>query len=137
MTFSIEVRGAKTNNLKNIDVDIPLGQMTGITGRSGSGKSSLAMGTLYGEGMRRYLNALSTYTRRRITQANRADVTSIHHLPSALALRQRPQLPDVRSTVGTMTESLKRATFDVFSFRVDGVSKWASHWANLGRCNGC
>lgn len=106
MTFSIEVRGAKTNNLKNIDVDIPLGQMTGITGRSGSGKSSLAMGTLYGEGMRRYLNALSTYTRRRITQANRADVTSIHHLPSALALRQRPQVPDVRSTVGTMTESL-------------------------------
>jgi excinuclease ABC subunit A len=106
MAFSIEVRGAKTNNLKNIDVDIPLGVMTGITGRSGSGKSSLAMGTLYGEGMRRYLNALSTYTRRRISQASRADVGAIHHLPSALALRQRPQVPDVRSTVGTMTESL-------------------------------
>ncbi|MDR0899425.1 MAG: excinuclease ABC subunit UvrA [Lactobacillaceae bacterium] len=106
MSFSIEVRGAKTNNLKNINVDIPLGVMTGITGRSGSGKSSLAMGTLYGEGMRRYLNALSTYTRRRISQAGRADVESIHHLPSALALRQRPQVPDIRSTVGTMTESL-------------------------------
>ena len=106
MAFSIEVRGAKTNNLKNIDVDIPLGKMTGITGRSGSGKSSLAMGTLYGEGMRRYLNALSTYTRRRISQANQADVTSIRHLPSALALRQRPQVPDIRSTVGTMTEAL-------------------------------
>lgn len=106
MAFSIEVRGAKTNNLKNIDVDIPLGKMTGITGRSGSGKSSLAMGTLYGEGMRRYLNALSTYTRRRISQSNQADVTSIRHLPSALALRQRPQVPDIRSTVGTMTEAL-------------------------------
>lgn len=106
MAFSIEVRGAKTNNLKNIDVDIPLGKMTGITGRSGSGKSSLAMGTLYGEGMRRYLNALSTYTRRRISQSNQADVTSIRHLPSALALRQRPQVPNIRSTVGTMTEAL-------------------------------
>lgn len=106
MAFSIEVRGAKTNNLKNIDVDIPLGKMTGITGRSGSGKSSLAMGTLYGEGMRRYLNALSTYTRRCISQSNQADVTSIRHLPSALALRQRPQVPDIRSTVGTMTEAL-------------------------------
>ncbi|MHA8137952.1 excinuclease ABC subunit UvrA [Lactobacillaceae bacterium Scapto_B20] len=102
----IEVRGAKVNNLKNINIDIPLNSFTAITGVSGSGKSSLAMGVLYAEGARRYLNALSTYTRRRITQAGKTDVTSVKYLPSAIALKQRPAVPNGRSTVGTMSESL-------------------------------
>ena len=102
----IKVRGAKVNNLKNLDVDIPLNKFVAITGRSGSGKSSLAMGVLYAEGARRYLNALSTFTRRRINQMGKAAVESVEYLPSALALRQRPQVPGVRSTVGTMSESL-------------------------------
>ncbi|MFD1319298.1 excinuclease ABC subunit UvrA [Loigolactobacillus zhaoyuanensis] len=101
----IEVRGARVNNLKNIDVDIPLHQFIAITGLSGSGKSSLALGVLYAEGARRYLDALSTYTRRRISQAGKADVREVRHLPAALALRQRPNVPNQRSTVGTMTES--------------------------------
>ncbi|MCY9806423.1 excinuclease ABC subunit UvrA [Lentilactobacillus senioris] len=100
----IEVRGGNVNNLKNIDVDIPLHQFVAISGLSGSGKSSLAMGILYSEGARRYLDALATYTRRRISQFGRADVKSVKHIPSALALRQRPSVPGVRSTVGTMTE---------------------------------
>lgn len=100
----IEVRGGKVNNLKNIDVDIPLNQFVAISGPSGSGKSSLAMGILYAEGSRRYLDALSTYTRRRIGQNKKSQVQSVKHIPSALALRQRPNTPSVRSTVGSMTE---------------------------------
>jgi len=103
---NIEVIGANANNLKNIDVDIPLNSFVAITGVSGSGKSSLAMDTIYAEGARKYLNALSTYTRRRITQMGRSDVKNIKNLPSTIALRQRPTVPSVRSTVGTMTESL-------------------------------
>ena len=102
----IEVRGAKVHNLKNIDVDIPLHEIVGIAGVSGSGKSSLALGVLYAEGSRRYLEALSTYTRRRMTQASIADVRSIRYVPAALALRQRPGVPGIRSTFGTMTELL-------------------------------
>ena len=102
----IRVRGARVHNLKNVDVDVPLGQLVGIAGVSGSGKSSLALGVLYAEGSRRYLEALSTYTRRRITQSARADVDLVEHVPAALALRQRPAVPGVRSTFGTATELL-------------------------------
>ena len=102
----IIVRGAKVHNLKNIDVDIPLGRLVAIAGVSGSGKSSLALGTLYAEGSRRYLEALSTYTRRRITQAGRAEVDEIKHVPAALALHQRPGIPGIRSTFGTASELL-------------------------------
>ncbi|MFT8860695.1 excinuclease ABC subunit UvrA [Schleiferilactobacillus harbinensis] len=102
----IAVRGGRVHNLRNIDVDIPLNAFTAIAGLSGSGKSSLAMGILYAEGSRRYLDALSTYTRRRISQVGRADVTAVHHIPAAIALRQRPNVPNERSTVGTMSESL-------------------------------
>ena len=102
----IIVRGAKVHNLKNIDVDIPLGKLVAIAGVSGSGKSSLALGTLYAEGSRRYLEALSTYTRRRISQAGRAEVDEIKHVPAALALHQRPGIPGIRSTFGTASELL-------------------------------
>lgn len=102
----IIVRGARVHNLKNINVDIPLRSITGIAGISGSGKSSLAIGVLYAEGSRRYLEALSTYTRRRLTQAQRADVTEVLYVPAALALHQRPGVPDIRSTFGTGTELL-------------------------------
>ena len=102
----IEVRGAKAHNLKNIDVDIPLGKITGIAGVSGSGKSSLALGILYAEGSRRYLESLSTYTRRRMTQASRAMVDEVRYVPAALALHQRPGVPGIRSTFGTMSELL-------------------------------
>lgn len=102
----IQVRGARVHNLKNIDVDIPLGELVGIAGVSGSGKSSLALGTLYAEGSRRYLDALSTYTRRRISQSARATVDEVRHVPAALALRQRPGIPGVHSTFGTSTELL-------------------------------
>ena len=100
------IRGAKVHNLKNIDVDIPLGKIVGIAGVSGSGKSSLALGVLYAEGSRRYLEALSTYTRRRMTQASRACVDEILYVPAALALHQRPGVPGIRSTFGTGTELL-------------------------------
>ncbi|MDM8332013.1 excinuclease ABC subunit UvrA [Limosilactobacillus pontis] len=100
----IEVRGGRVHNLKNIDVDIPLHKFVAISGLSGSGKSSLAMGILYEEGSRRYLEALSTYTRRRIKLGAQAEVTSVKHIPSALALRQRPSIPSERATVGTMSE---------------------------------
>ncbi|WP_125767186.1 ATP-binding cassette domain-containing protein [Lapidilactobacillus wuchangensis] len=100
----IEVRGGRVNNLKNIDVDIPLHKFVAVSGLSGSGKSSLAMGILYEEGSRRYLEALSTYTRRRIKMGAQADVTSVKHIPSALALKQRPTIPSERATVGTMSE---------------------------------
>ncbi|MBD5365997.1 MAG: excinuclease ABC subunit UvrA [Bacteroides sp.] len=103
---SIEIRGARVHNLRNINVDIPLGKITGIAGVSGSGKSSLALGVLYAEGSRRYLEALSTYTRRRISQAPRADVDDIRYVPAAVALHQRPGVPGVRSTFGTGTELL-------------------------------
>jgi excinuclease ABC subunit A len=102
----IEVRGARMHNLKNIDVDVPLGKIVGIAGVSGSGKSSLALGVLYAEGSRRYLESLSTYTRRRMTQASRALVDEVNYVPAALALHQRPGVPGIRSTFGTMTELL-------------------------------
>ena len=102
----IQVRGARVHNLKNIDINIPLNQIVGITGVSGSGKSSLALGVLYAEGSRRYLEALSTYTRRRMTQAAKADVDEVLYVPAALALHQRPGVPGIRSTFGTGTELL-------------------------------
>ena len=103
---AIRVRGARVHNLKNIDVDIPLHRIVGIAGVSGSGKSSLSLGVLYAEGSRRYLEALSTYTRRRMTQATRADVDEVLYVPAALALHQRPGVPGIRSTFGTGTELL-------------------------------
>lgn len=103
---AILVRGARVHNLKNIDVDIPLGKIVAISGVSGSGKSSLALGVLYAEGSRRYLEALSTYTRRRITQSEKANVDSVQYVPAALALHQRPNVPNIRSTFGTSTELL-------------------------------
>lgn len=103
---NIEVRGARVHNLKNINVDIPLGKIVGIAGVSGSGKSSLALGVLYAEGSRRYLESLSTYTRRRMTQAAKADVDDLRYIPSAIALHQRPGVPGMRSTFGTGTELL-------------------------------
>ena len=103
---SIQVRGARVHNLKDLDVDVPLNTFVAIAGVSGSGKSSLALGTLYAEGSRRYLESLATYTRRRISQAARAPVDRVAHVPAALALRQRPGVPDVRSTFGTATELL-------------------------------
>lgn len=102
----IEIRGARVHNLKGIDVDVPLGKIVGIAGVSGSGKSSLALGVLYAEGSRRYLEALSTYTRRRMTQAAKAQVDDIRYVPAALALHQRPGVPGIRSTFGTSTELL-------------------------------
>ena len=102
----IEVRGARVHNLKNVDVDVPLHRVVGVAGVSGSGKSSLALGVLYAEGSRRYLEALSTYTRRRMTQAPRAEVDEVLYVPAALALRQRPGVPGLRSTFGTGTELL-------------------------------
>lgn len=102
----IEIRGARVHNLKNIDIDIPLNQIVGVAGVSGSGKSSLALGVVYAEGSRRYLEALSTYTRRRISQAPKAEVDDILYVPAAIALRQRPGVPGIRSTFGTGTELL-------------------------------
>ena len=104
MPEEIIVRGARVHNLKNIDVNIPLGKFVAIAGVSGSGKSSLALGVLYSEGSRRYLEALSAYTRRRLTQAETANVDEIENVPAALALHQRPAVPNVRSTFGTLTE---------------------------------
>ena len=106
MPEQIRVRGARVHNLKNIDVDVPLNQIVAIAGVSGSGKSSLALGVLYAEGSRRYLEALSTYTRRRMTQAARAQVDEVLYVPAALALHQRPGVPGIRSTFGTGTELL-------------------------------
>ena len=103
---AISVRGARVHNLKNIDVEVPLGRLVAVAGVSGSGKSSLALGVLYAEGARRYLESLSTYTRRRLTQAARPDVDEVVHVPAALALHQRPPVPGVRSTFGTSTEVL-------------------------------
>ena len=103
---AIQIRGARVHNLKNIDVDVPLNRIVGIAGVSGSGKSSLALGVLYAEGSRRYLDALSTYTRRRMTQAAKAQVDEVRYVPAALALHQRPGIPGIRSTFGTGTELL-------------------------------
>ena len=102
----IKVRGARVHNLKNIDVDVPLGKIVAVAGVSGSGKSSLALGVLYSEGSRRYLESLSTYTRRRMTSAAHAQVDSVEHVPAAIALHQRPGVPNIRSTFGTSTELL-------------------------------
>jgi len=106
MPDKIQVRGARVHNLKSIDVDVPLNQIVAIAGVSGSGKSSLALGVLYAEGSRRYLEALSTYTRRRMTQAPKAQVDEVLYVPAALALYQRPDVPGIRSTFGTGTELL-------------------------------
>ena len=106
MDKAIKIRGARVHNLKNINVDIPLNKIVGIAGVSGSGKSSLALGVLYSEGSRRYLEALSTYSRRRMTQAAKAQVDEILYVPAALALHQRPSVPGIRSTLGTGTELL-------------------------------
>ncbi len=106
MIDHMEIRGARVHNLKNVDVDVPLGKIVGIAGVSGSGKSSLALGVLYAEGSRRYLEALSTYTRRRMTQAAKAEVDEVLYVPAALALHQRPGVPGIRSTFGTGTELL-------------------------------
>ena len=103
---AVKIRGARVHNLKNIDIDVPLNQIVGIAGVSGSGKSSLALGVLYAEGSRRYLDALSTYTRRRMTQAAKAQVDEVLYVPAALALHQRPGVPGIRSTFGTGTELL-------------------------------
>ena len=102
----IEVRGARVHNLKNIDVNVPLHKIVGVAGVSGSGKSSLALGVLYAEGSRRYLESLSTYTRRRMAQAAQAQVDEVLYVPAALALHQRPNVPGIRSTFGTGTELL-------------------------------
>ncbi|MBQ4500827.1 MAG: excinuclease ABC subunit UvrA, partial [Spirochaetales bacterium] len=100
------IRGARVHNLKNVDVDIPLNRIVAVAGVSGSGKSSLALGVIYSEGSRRYLESLSTYTRRRMTQATKADVDEILYVPASLALHQRPGVPGIRSTFGTGTELL-------------------------------
>ncbi|MFI5707960.1 excinuclease ABC subunit UvrA [Kribbella sp. NPDC051620] len=100
----VAVRGARVHNLKSVDIDVPLRQLVALTGVSGSGKSSLALGVLYAEGSRRYLEALSSYTRRRLSQAARADVDAVDGVPAAIALHQRPAVPGVRSTFGTATE---------------------------------
>ncbi len=127
MKDHIEVRGARVHNLKNVDVDIPLNKIVGIAGVSGSGKSSLALGVLYAEGSRRYLESLSTYTRRRMTQAAKADVDEILYVPAALALHQRPGVPGIRSTFGTGTELLN-------SLRLM-FSRLASHRCPNGHCH--
>ena len=141
----IEVRGARVHNLKGIDVDVPLGCLVGVAGVSGSGKSSLALGVLYAEGSRRYLDALSTYTRRRLTQASEAQVDSVRHVPAALALRQRPAVPGVRSTFGTMSEllnSLRLLFSRVASHRCPSCGAYAAPTLDVaaGRqlvCPGC
>ena len=126
MVDRIKVRGARVHNLKNIDVDIPLNRIVAVSGVSGSGKSSLALGVLYAEGSRRYLEALSTYTRRRMTQAAKAVVDEVLYVPAALALHQRPGVPGIRSTFGTGTELLN-------SLRLM-FSRLASHRCPNGHC---
>lgn len=106
MAQTIDITGARVHNLKRVDVQVPIGEMVAVAGVSGSGKSSLALGVLYAEGSRRYLEGLSTYTRRRIAQSGEAKLDAIEHVPPALALHQRPSVPGIRSTFGTMSELL-------------------------------
>ena len=106
MAQTIDITGARVHNLKRVDVRVPIGKMVAVAGVSGSGKSSLALGVLYAEGSRRYLEGLSTYTRRRISQSGEAKLDAIEHVPPALALHQRPSVPGIRSTFGTMSELL-------------------------------
>ena len=128
MADHIEIRGARVHNLKNINVDVPLNEIVGVAGVSGSGKSSLALGVLYAEGSRRYLEALSTYTRRRMTQAAKAQVDEILYVPAALALHQRPAVPGIRSTFGTgIVRPVDRSTLgpaDPLTFVVGAVAPW-------------
>ena len=126
MVDHIKIRGARVHNLKNIDVDVPLGKIVGVAGVSGSGKSSLALGVLYAEGSRRYLDALSTYTRRRMTQAAKASVDEVLYVPAALALHQRPAVPGIRSTFGTGTELLNSLRL-MFS-RLSSYRCSCGHW---------
>ena len=119
----IKIRNAHVHNLKHIDVDIPLNKIVGIAGVSGSGKSSLALGVLYAEGSRRYLDALSTYTRRRMTQAPRAQVDEVLHIPAALALHQRPGVPGIQyvwNRIGTV----EHITTDIFKTCKSLLSQW-------------
>ena len=106
MAQTIDITGARVHNLKRVDVRVPIGKMVAVAGVSGSGKSSLALGVLYAEGSRPYLEGLSTYTRRRISQSGEAKLDAIEHVPPALALHQRPSVPGIRSTFGTMSELL-------------------------------
>ncbi|MER7727434.1 hypothetical protein [Streptomyces sp. NPDC096323] len=133
----ITVRGARVHNLKDIDVTVPLGKLVAIAGVSGSGKSSPALGVLYAEGSRRYLEALSTYTRRRLTQAAHAAVDSVEHVPAALALRQRPGSPGVRSTLGTSTELLNSLRL-IFSrlgrHQCPNGTAWSRPWTSPSTC---
>lgn len=129
----IEVRGGRVHNLKSVNVNIPLHKFVAISGLSGSGKSSLAMGILYEEGSRRYLEALSTYTRRRIKLGAQADVTSVKHIPSALALKQRPAIPSERATVGTMSEIFNVIRL-IFSRLGSPLSQWSPSQAQSGDC---
>ena len=135
---TIQVRGACVHNLKNVDVDIPLHRIVGIAGVSGSGKSSLALGVLYAEGSRRYLESLSTYTRRRMTQAAKAQVDEILHVPAALALHQRPGVPGIRSTFGTGTELLNSLRLLVIIIRrllrLPPAGNWSVRCAGASSC---
>ena len=126
MVDHIEIRGARVHNLKNVDVDVPLGRIVGVAGVSGSGKSSLALGVLYAEGSRRYLDALSTYTRRRMTQAAKASVDEVLYVPAALALHQRPAVPGIRSTFGTGTELLN--SLRLMYSRLSSYQCSCGHW---------
>ena len=130
MIEKIKVRGARVHNLKNIDVDVPLNKITAVAGVSGSGKSSLALGVLYAEGSRRYLDALSTYTRRRMTQAAKAQVDEVLYVPAALALHQRPGVPGIRSTFGTGTELLN--SLRLMYSRLAPLSQWPLPKAHAG-----
>lgn len=123
------IRGARVHNLKNIDVDIPLGKIVGIAGVSGSGKSSLALGVLYAEGSRRYLDSLSTYTRRRMTQAAKADVDDVLYVPAALALHQRPGSPRHPQHIRHRDRASQQPPPDVFPACQPPLPEWA-----LSRC---
>ncbi len=125
----IRVKGARVHNLKNVNVDVPLHQIVGVAGVSGSGKSSLALGVLYAEGSRRYLESLSTYTRRRMTGAAKAQVDEVLYVPAALALHQRPGVPGIRSTFGTGTELLNSLRLMYSQTGIPPLSEWTLHRA--------